>query len=80
MLNRRTEDLSEASRIREELRKEITSLRDELEEWKSEADEWRTKYYAKVEENLKMVTELELLRVDVITLQRQLAQLTNTGQ
>lgn len=74
LMSKRSEQFMEASRIREELRIEITSLREELEEWKKEADEWRTKYYERVEENLQIKGELEMLRTEVQSLQKALIQ------
>jgi polyhydroxyalkanoate synthesis regulator phasin len=68
LMSKRNEHFSEATRIREELRLEITSLRLELDEWKSDADEWRIKYYSQVEENLKTLSEMEHLRSEVAAL------------
>jgi wobble nucleotide-excising tRNase len=70
LMSKRNEHFLEATRIREELRLEITSLREELDEWKVEADEWRTKYYEQVEENLKALSEMEMLRADVSALKK----------
>lgn len=76
IINKRSEQFMEASRIREELRTELTYLREELEGWKRETDDWRGRYYEKVEENIKMITEIENLRNELHSLQAKFTQFT----
>lgn len=77
LFNKRVEDRGEASLIRTELRTEITSLRAELDEWKTDADDWRSKYYEQVEENLKLLAEVEFLKSEIRTLKLEFEQFSN---
>jgi chromosome segregation ATPase len=75
-IRKRSEKLNEAAIIREELRKDIDLLREDLEKYKHEADGWRIKYYEKIEENLRMQTEIEMLKSEMIYLKGTLKTFT----
>ncbi len=77
-LNKRATEFAEAGLIREELRREIAALRvemalrrNETDEWRKETHIWRVTYYEKVEENLKLIAEIELLKSDISSLRKK---------
>lgn len=74
---KRSEKFSEAVRIREELRLEVNTLREELDELKQEVSVWREKYYQKVEEALRTLAEIELMRTENAALHRRIDELFN---
>lgn len=61
--------MDEASKLREELRIEITALREEIKALETEVDKWRMHYFDLRDENSKLNTEylitLEKLRLEV---------------
>jgi chromosome segregation ATPase len=64
-LTRHDSQFDDATQIRDELREELTALREEVDTLRNEGAEWRQKYYDKTEENLKMRSELETMRVEL---------------
>lgn len=54
--------VDDASRIRDELRLEITALRTENHQLETERDKWRSDYYALYQKNMGVTTDLQLLR------------------
>lgn len=54
-----------ASKFRDELRNEVSSLREELRTTEKDLDEWKGKYYTLVEETMKVRSELEAALRDI---------------
>lgn len=48
-----------ASKFRDELRTEVSSLRDELRTTETDLDNWKQKYYTLVEDAMKVRSELD---------------------
>lgn len=51
-----------ATKIRDEIRKDLTQSKEEARLLEKELDEWKMKYYLLLEENMKGNTELRNLR------------------
>lgn len=53
--------VDDASKIRDELRLELTALRAENQQLEQEVDKWRADYYQIYAEKIKLATQLQLL-------------------
>lgn len=78
VLSRRSENFSEASTIRKELRDEVEGLRETMIALREEADSWRSKYWEEIEEGVKRVAEISHLKTTIAELQETVAELQVT--
>ena len=69
-LGRNKVKIDDASRIRDELRIEITSQREEINRLEADRDKWRYDYYTLKEEFFKLQTQLTLALEDIKKAQR----------
>jgi len=72
MMSKRSEQFSEGTKIREELRAEITVLRKEVDDTAKDVDIWRGKYYEQMDENLKLAKQNDSLQLENERLHNQL--------
>lgn len=71
LMSKRSEQFLEGTKIREELRQEITSLKKDVDASSKSSDEWREKYYQKVEENLELSQEIDTLQNEIVKIRNQ---------
>lgn len=84
LMDRKQRATDEASKIREELRKEIDGLRLQLtsasteeQRLESEIERWKGLYYDQKEEYLRTITDLQILTERLKTIQPQESPLDN---
>jgi hypothetical protein len=63
VMSKRSEQFLEATKIREELRAEVVVLRQLITQAEAETVEWRSKYYAQMEENITLNSEVQRLQM-----------------
>lgn len=59
-LNRGRSRIDDASKIRDELRMELSAHRDEIRLLEADVDKWRAEYYNLREQHMKIQTELTI--------------------
>jgi uncharacterized coiled-coil DUF342 family protein len=63
--DRKKDNLTEHLELRKELREELDTVKEELRQLQKDVDEWREKYYAQVEINAVLQSEISALRMEL---------------